>query len=405
MPIEICPHEQCTGCEVCASVCPKQAIQMTDDGHGFLYPRIHQSRCVDCGLCISHCHICNPSEQNRLSATIYGAQSKNDLVRKMASSGGVVPTFAASFLKKNDGVAGAVFDPQFNVYEDICFSEREYAEKGFSRSKYVQSRTGDCFIRVKDALGKGKRVLFIGTPCQVSAIRTFTGSPKGLYTVDFVCHGTPSPKVFQEYLKDQKRKFGADIAAVDFRIKKPSWSVSSIRLKFENGKQYVGNMLKDPYCIAFTQNIILRECCYQCKYASPNRSGDITVCDFWGYKDKNDGLVTDGKGTSAVIINNEKGQQLFDSVKDEFRFAKRSFDEISSSNEQLVRSNTAPTCRNQFWHDFDNRTDFDELQRKYFSPLTDRMSKKDYMLLAYGNSWFMRSIVRFYLGMKKRIKR
>lgn len=405
MPIEICPHEQCTGCEACASVCPKQAIQMMDDGHGFLYPRIHQSMCVDCGLCISHCHICNPPERNRPSATIYGAQAKNDSIRVTASSGGVVPALAASFLKNNDGVVGAVFDSEFNVHEDICFSESEYAEKGFGRSKYVQSRTGDCFIRVKDALRQGKRVLFVGTPCLVSAINAFTGSPEGLYTVDFVCHGTPSPKVFQEYLKDRSRKSGADLAAVDFRIKRPSWSVSSIRLKFGNGKQYVGNMLKDPYCIAFTQNIILRECCYQCKYASPNRSGDITVCDYWGYKDKNDGLVTDEKGTSVVIINNEKGKQLFDCVKDELRFAARTFDEVSSSNEQLVHPNTVPTCREQFWRDFDSDTGFDELQRKYFPPLTDRISKKDYVLLAYGNTRFMRGVVRFYLEMKKRIKK
>ena len=251
----------------------------------------------------------------------------------------------------------------------------------------------------------GKEVLFIGTPCQVAAIKAFTGEPESLYTVDFVCHGGPSSKVFQEYLKYQEDRYNSDITAVDFRIKKPSWSVSSIRLKFSNGKEYTGNMLEDPYCIAFTSNTILRQGCYQCKYAGPDRPGDITVCDFWGYKDKKDTLITDEKGTSVVIVNNEKGKQLFCELKDEFRVAERSFSEVSLSNEQLVRPNAPPKERDQFWDDFDAGIPFNELQRRYFPPMTRKMSKKDYLLMAYGNARIMRFIIQLYLTLKNVIKR
>lgn len=129
-------------------------------------------------------------------------------------------SFGKIFFEKNQAVVGAIFDSEFNVYEDICFSEDEYNAKGFIRSKYVQSETRDCFTKVKEALSMGKEVLFIGTPCQVAAIKAFTGEPESLYTVDFVCHGGPSSKVFQEYLKYQEDRYNSDITAVDFRIKK-----------------------------------------------------------------------------------------------------------------------------------------------------------------------------------------
>ena len=289
MQTEICSLEECTGCASCASICPKQAIKMVADKHGFFYPKINQDQCVGCGLCVKHCHIRENKKCTTDTKLIYGVQAKDERIRRESSSGGVVPVLARYFLKKNQAVVGAIFDSEFNVYEDICFSEDEYNAKGFIRSKYVQSETRDCFTKVKEALSIGKEVLFIGTPCQVAAIKAFTEEPERLYTVDFVCHGGPSSKVFQEYLKCQEDRYNSDITAVDFRIKKPSWSVSSIRLKFSNGKEYTGNMLEDPYCIAFTSNTILRQCCYQCKYAGPDRLGDLSECVFWGFKDK---LVT-----------------------------------------------------------------------------------------------------------------
>lgn len=378
---------------------------MVADKHGFLYPEINQDLCIECGLCIRHCHLCENKDHMTASNLIYGIQAKDDRIRQEASSGGVVPILAKYFLKRNQAVVGAVFDAEFMVYEDICFSEEEYKSKGFIRSKYVQSETRDSFVKVKETLAKGKEVLFVGTPCQVAAIKLFTGAPENLYTVDFVCHGGPSPKVFQQYLDYQKERFGSEVSAVDFRIKKPSWSVSSIRLRFKNGKEYMKSMLEDPYCIAFCANTILRQGCYQCKYANANRPGDITVCDFWGYKDKNDSLITDEKGTSVVIVNNEKGKYLFGKVEDEFRIAERSFSEVSLSNEQLVRPNSPSQCQEQFWTDFDAGVQFKELQHKYFPPLTKNMSKKDYLLIAYGNTRTMQIVVRLYLALKTLIKR
>ena len=124
-----------------------------------------------------------------------------------------------------------------------------------------------------------------------------------------------------------------------------------------------------------------------------------------GYKDKNDSLITDEKGTSVVIVNNEKGKYLFGKVEDEFRIAERSFSEVSLSNEQLVRPNSPSQCQEQFWADFDAGVQFKELQHKYFPPLTKNMSKKDYLLIAYGNTRTMQIVVRLYLALKTLIKR
>lgn len=41
----------CTGCQMCAAVCPKGAIQIKEDADGFLKPFIQEERCISCGIC------------------------------------------------------------------------------------------------------------------------------------------------------------------------------------------------------------------------------------------------------------------------------------------------------------------------------------------------------------------
>ncbi|MCR5430293.1 MAG: 4Fe-4S binding protein [Eubacterium sp.] len=47
--------DECCGCSVCASICPSEAIIMTEDEEGFLYPQIDKSKCINCNRCVSVC--------------------------------------------------------------------------------------------------------------------------------------------------------------------------------------------------------------------------------------------------------------------------------------------------------------------------------------------------------------
>ncbi len=405
MITEICTRDECTGCAACMESCPVGAIEMEMDGRGFLYPSISYTKCIECSNCVRHCHVNSDELKKIIPLQVYGAQAKNDKIRKAASSGGIVPLLANAFFDMNGAVAGAVFEDGFLLHEELCFSKADYRARGFSRSKYVQSEMGKCFEQIKKSLRENKPILFVGTPCQVAAVKTYIGCPDSLYTVDFVCHCAPSPKIFEQYLKEKEVDFASNIVAVDFRIKRPSWSVSSIRIQFENGKKYFKNMLEDPYCVAFLSNMISRESCYQCKYATEQRVSDITVCDYWGFKPRNDELRADENGTSAILVNTEKGSRMLCMIKDAVNLAPREFQDVSAGNLQLTKANEKPANFNEFWYAYYEGKSFVELCKQYFRPLNETMSKKDYYLLAYGNSHFVRTIVKIYLFAKKIITR
>ena len=64
----------------------------------------------------------------------------------------------------------------------------------FAGSKYIQSDTRGVFIKSKEILDSGTKLLFIGTSCQVSALYHFLGKEySNLFTVDFMCYGVSSP--------------------------------------------------------------------------------------------------------------------------------------------------------------------------------------------------------------------
>ena len=48
-------NKRCSGCGVCATVCPKHAISFSQDNKGFSRPVVNEN-CIDCGICVKKCH-------------------------------------------------------------------------------------------------------------------------------------------------------------------------------------------------------------------------------------------------------------------------------------------------------------------------------------------------------------
>ena len=199
--INIHKETVCCGCAACANVCTRNAIDMQRDKKGFLYPVVNADTCNNCGLCESICPIINEKEE-RTPQHVYALKNKNESVRLGSSSGGIFSILAENVLRQRGVVYGAVFDKKWNVVHSRIESIKDLQK--LRGSKYVQSSIGDSFKAVRDDLKSGRKVLFSGTPCQVAGLNAFLRNKhENLTTVDFVCHGVPNPRIWEDYLKEE----------------------------------------------------------------------------------------------------------------------------------------------------------------------------------------------------------
>ena len=218
----ITAHAACTGCHACFSICPANAISMVPDEEGVLYPIIDKELCNDCNLCINTCPV-NPKAEASITesdvlAEAYTCLHRDERIRYESSSDGAFSALAETVISHKSVVFGARFDERFKVIHDYI-ETIDYLPK-LRGSKYTQSEIGSCMLEVRDFLQQGRLVLFSGTPCQVEGMLSFLGKPyENLFTVDLICHGVPSPMVWQKYLEYRKKKDGCMPEKITFRVK------------------------------------------------------------------------------------------------------------------------------------------------------------------------------------------
>jgi len=298
---------ECTGCGACVSICPRQAITMRPDEEGFLYPVVDQELCISCDLCEKRCPVGREHPENK--AQMLGAQHRDEEVRRQSSSGGVFTALARCMIEKGGAVFGAVFDENLRVEHVGAISEAEFS--AMRGSKYVQSDAAEGIGNAASLLSRGMSVLFSGTPCQVDGLLAAVKEKdrENLLTVDFVCHGVPSPGVFASYLKEMEQKQGKRVVAYTFRDKRLGWKNFSAVATLEDGSEVTGTQADEPYLYGFLQNLYLRPSCGQCSALRGKRHvSDITIADFWGSQEicpERD----DDTGLSLVMINTPKGEK------------------------------------------------------------------------------------------------
>ena len=301
---------ECTGCGACVSICPKQAIAMQPDEEGFLYPKVDGEACISCDLCEKRCPAGRETPEHH--ARLLGAQAKDETLRRQSSSGGVFTLLAREVIREGGVVFGAAFDENMRVEHVGAFDETELS--GMRGSKYVQSDAADAIGNAVSLLKREIPVLFSGTPCQINGLLAALGGTKTdkLLTVDFVCHGVPSPGVFASYLKELEKKQGSRVAAYAFRDKRLGWKNFSAVAAFENGREHAGTQTTEPYLYGFLQNLYLRPSCHACSgLRGEHHAADITLADLWGA----DALFPerdDDTGLSLVMANTQKGRQALE---------------------------------------------------------------------------------------------
>lgn len=343
--IRIEEKQNCCGCGACAQICPGHCISMEADSEGFLYPQIQQERCIDCGLCETVCPVLKAEVDSGKIPEAYAAYNRDETVRQNSSSGGVFSLVAEKVLADGGAVYGAAWEGRAVRHIRISSREELHLLRG---SKYVQSQIGDTYVQTRKDLKAGILVLYTGTPCQIEGLLRFLGkSPENLICMDVICHGVPSPMVWETYCDFREKKAGAEITSVSFREKRYGWKQYSVKMAFGNGKQYHCKHREDPYMRTFLHDFSLRPSCYQCRFRKYDHCSDLTVADFWGSQQVCPEL-DDDKGMSLVLANSGKGRQILEQLNEGMCLCPVDFDSAVRSNPAIKKSPEKPENRDRF---------------------------------------------------------
>ena len=388
--IHIVNKQACCGCSACVQRCPKHCISLREDSEGFLYPQVDTESCIDCGLCEKVCPMLHHSEEGQKPIAVYAAKNKDEEIRRTSSSGGVFTALAEEIIRKGGVVFGACFNTDWEVVHD--YAETVEGLSRFRGSKYVQSRIGETYRQVETFLKSGREVLFSGTPCQIAGLRMFLKKEyENLLTVDVICHGVPSPRVWREYLKEETARQREKntvlprpihekdvlVEGISFRDKTLGWKKYSFALALSTTN---GSGEKFSFCSrmplneniflkGFLADLYLRPSCYACPFKCGKSGSDVTLGDFWGLQEVMQEL-DDDQGLTALLVNNERGKVWLD--KTNVTLIPTEYDKVLRSNPALEHSVALRKNRESFYAH--SEMSFQDRVLKYARPsLQERM--------------------------------
>lgn len=359
-------EKDCCGCGLCLNICPVSAISIDVDKDGYTYPSIDESKCIKCNKCRSLC-VMNTTHDYSLPIKTYAGVRENKKKLLKSSSGGIFAAVAERILFENGFVCGAKIEKDFSIKHTIVNSIGDL--EPLLGSKYVQSDISAIFKPIDELLKNKKMVLFCGTPCQVDAIKKYTGNPENLITMEVICHGVPNQKMFKSYVKFLSKN---SIKEFIFRDKTQGWSFNH-QVQFENGKKKRINHRLSSYMTFFMSGALYRESCFSCPYAKDTRNADITIGDYWGVIRRCPELAKNfdiDKGVSCVIVNSNKGDMILKNSK--IKLFESNYNDIKDGNTPLNHPSNKPDNREiilEIWRKSDSWNLMDSYWKKrYYKP-------------------------------------
>lgn len=360
----VCELNRCSGCMACVDVCPKGAVKILDDLTAY-NAVISEEKCVDCGVCHKVC------QENHMPQAIppfkwYQGWAESDEIRKNSSSGGFATAIARAFVNKGGVVCSCIFNEGKFTFQ---FAENEEDVKNFVGSKYVKSNPSGIYKQIRAYLQEKKKVLFIGLPCQVAAVRNVIGNnlQEELYTADLICHGTPSPRLLDLFLKQYGKSLD-QLKDIQFRVK--------AKMQVHGDHQgLVRKGVSDKYTIAFLNSLSYTDNCYECNYAQKSRVSDITLGDSWGSELS---LEEQKKGVSLVLCQTQKGTELLKQA--ELHLEAVDLDKAIASNHQLAQPSELPESRKEFFDGIEKKKSFNSMVFKAFPKQCLRQDIKETLI-------------------------
>ena len=402
--IDIIEKRLCCGCAACVQKCPKSCIDMFEDEEGFLYPQVDKSSCINCHLCEHVCPVIN--QRNPRHPEICKAiKAKDEKLRQNSSSGGVFSLIAERILCEGGVIFGACFNEKWEVVHGWTENVSDYHK--FRGSKYVQSRIGNAYKQAELFLKEGRKVLFSGTPCQISALKLFLGREyTNLYLMDFVCHGVPSPGIFRWYLQEKVNKYAPKtgkntvsflpinsipqgdvlvpstmrIEDIHFRDKRNGWKKYSFVFTFtkplgdgkQNSVSFSSNVCENAYLQGFIGDLFLRPSCHDCPCRHLKSGSDVMVGDFWGQEYTFPNFDKD-TGVSAIFPLTPKGFKLMQEIEPEAQIVERPFCDFLKYNPAIFSSKSIPDVRGKFWSLPYKYSLEERIRKAYQAPLRERI--------------------------------
>ena len=298
--------EKCCGCEACYNVCPKFAICMVKDQVGFFYPSIDHTKCIECGLCSRVCPAIHSLQNKSKDINAYtGGYQNKDKLRKVAS-GGIATAIMEFFINKGMYICGAGYEDSLYECHHILGNQQKLIHQ-IQGTKYIQSRIGMVYRKIEKLLIDKKQVFFVGTPCQVVALKKYLHKEyENLFTCDLICHGPTSQTVQEQYVKYFENLLGKKCIKINPKDKIYGWETPTLTLMFEGGNSVEAPFYHTAFGDAFEN--MTRISCLNCLYKGERRCSDVTIGDFWGVKKTDE--CFNPNGVSVAITHSEKGEKL-----------------------------------------------------------------------------------------------
>ena len=383
---------KCYGCEACVQICPKSALKMEEDDEGFRYPILNKDLCVKCNLCHQVCLYENMPVRYGKDKYVFGGYIKDEEVRFESTSGGAFSAIVDTFCDDNYVIFGAE-SKGLLVWHSYITDKKNLAK--FRKSKYSQSKMGKSYQQAKDFLNSGKKVLFSGTPCQISGLKAFLRNTNqdNLLTVEVICEGVPSPLYIRKYEQSLKKKFGALIESIDYRYKGHSflghhkWDFKIMRVltnnilgmarwDFEIMRTTV--MMNDnkkkviekdrwfnPFWYIWLKHLMSRPSCYECLFTTTERTADISLGDLWGVHIYCPELYGKNGGSSLAIANTEKGKSVLKKAEGSMYGHELRFEDALRYQGPMRKHIEMNLKREQFMQDLKSEMDIEDINRKW----------------------------------------
>lgn len=365
-------NKNCTGCSACYAVCPKRAIEIIQDKEGFYKPTIDKESCVNCGACYTKCPIEEDHCDKLLhqhSKRAFAVKSKSKELQLKCTSGGFFTTLAKAWVQAGGVVYGAAYDNKFKVKHIRVESAEEVSR--LSESKYAQSQMGNLFLFVKKDLQMGNNVLFSGTACQIAGIRSFLGRDyDNLFCIDVICHGVPSPAIWNYYIEKFQHEKGGVIYVRHRGKYEDGWSYLKqfFEAQMEDGTVFRENVWENTYMRGFLKDIYLNNACHTCKFKNSEvrRVSDLTIADYWGCENEEKKFF-DPNGVSLVITNTPKGQALLENSEALYEIKETCLENALKYNVAALKPFRKPYARVYFyrkWKKEETLEEFNALIKK-----------------------------------------
>jgi len=384
-------EKDCMGCNACFDICGPKAIVQETNAEGFWYPKVIMDKCTDCGACDAICPELHINELRENGTTknpvVVAAYNKDEEVQRASTSGGLFSALANKMYDEGGYVCGAVYTDDFYNVEHIVSNKREDLVR-IRGSKHFQSNMTGIYRQINKLLRKGEKVLICAAPCQIAGLRMFLRKEyENLITVDFICLGINSPKIFQKHLESLELEYGAKAISVQAKTKDLGWRALAYKIKFANNKVYLKEGSKDNFTRSFVEtHSSVRPACYVCQYKDFPRISDISLGDFWGIEDTKSKLTDKNLGTSAVLLNSEKGIAFFESIKNNIESQDFSLADVLPHNQALLHPLKKPTFKREEFYKALDTLPFDQVAKKYFPSKLVKLVNKAKIILQFAGS-------------------